>query len=90
MVFKYREIRVVCLFTVMGENMVVGVIAVVLGDEIQAKGWKGNKLVVNLCQLSVSNIWLMFKLVCKSVTTFKHKHTVWYAFHRTFPFFGEV
>jgi hypothetical protein len=62
MVFEHGEIREVLFI---GENMVVGVIRIVSGDEIQAKRRKGNKVVVNLCGLSVSCMRLMFKLVQK-------------------------
>jgi hypothetical protein len=74
MVFEHGEIREVLFI---GGNKVVGVITIVSGDEIQAKRRKGDKVVVNLCGFSVSCIWLMFKLECKSATTFEHKRTVW-------------
>ena len=85
MVFEHGEIGEVRFIR---ENMVVGVIIIVSGDDIQAKRWKGDKVGVKLCGRSVSYIWLMFKLEYKSATTFEHKHTVWYV-----PFalsFGEL
>jgi hypothetical protein len=75
MVFEHGEVREVLFI---GEDTVVVLIKIISGDEIQTKRWKDDKLAVNPCGHLVPSIWLMFKLECKSTTTFEHIHTVWY------------